>query len=218
MEKNKKIIIYSICAIILIAIITVGIIWLVNKNNNEESTENIKLDKVYAQLQETDNYTFTLKVDDKNQMITKIKGNNARIENYDSGNETITIIEDGNTYILMPKSKKGYLYKNNTTGLIQLKENMETLKNMMPSKGEEEINNKKYRYEEFKGVSIFLVNYNKTLDENTLKTTIYYDKDKMAYIKTSDKDFEQLVEVNLQYSSDLKEADFVIPSDYEIIE
>lgn len=218
MEKNKKFIIYSICAIILIAIIIVGIIWLVNKNNNEVSTENIKLDKVYAQLQETDNYTFTLKVDDKNQMITKIKGNNARIENYDSGNETITIIKDGNTYILMPKSKKGYLYKNNTTGLIQLKENMETLKNMMPSKGEEEINNKKYRYEEFKGVSIFLVNYNKMLDENTLKTKIYYDKDKIAYIKTSDKNFEQLVEVDLQYSSDLEEADFVIPSDYEIIE
>ena len=218
MKKSKKIIIFVICAIILIAIISTMIILLVNNTKQEQQSANTKLDEIYTQVEATDNYTLSLKIDDENQTITKISGEKSRIENYNDGRETITIVNGGNTYILMPEQKTCYLYKNNTTSLQELKEKLEILQEITPLTGEENINGKSYKYAEYAGVSVFLINYNKTLDEETLKTRLYYDGDQLTYVKTFNKDFEQLVEAKIEYSSSVSDSDFEIPSDYEIIE
>lgn len=219
MKKSKKIIIIVICTVILIAIITIGTILLVNNNEKQEQElANTNLDEIYTQVEATDNYTLSLKVDDKNQTITKISGEKSRIETYNEGKETITIVNGGNTYILMPDQKKCYLYKNNTSSLQELQEKLEILKELTPTTGEENINGKTYKYAEYDGVSVFLINYNRTLDEATLKTRVYYDGNELVYAKTFDKNFEQLVEAKIEYSSSVSDSDFEIPQDYEVIE
>lgn len=219
MDKNKKITIAVICVMIIVAIICVAVYFVNNQKTGDESTTGeTNLDKIYSEVQNYENYTLSLILDDNYQTIAKIRGENARIENISTDRSSTTIVKDGNTYILKPEDKKCYVYKNNTDGLNDVKKRMETIKEVTPTKGEEKIHDKTYKYEEYTGVTAFLVDYDEDVDMNTAKTRLYYDGDKLVYAKTTDKDLEQLVKVNLEYTNQTNDIDLEIPSDYEIIE
>lgn len=213
---NKKNILI-IVGIILVIIIVFVAIFFINKNGKENnSDEGTRLEQIYQRISENDNYTVSLTVDDNNKEVYYIRGNNARIESQGPDENSVTIVKDGNTYIMKTLDKKCYVYKNNTGALNQIKEKIEKIKSVTPTKGKEKLDNKNYEYEEFNGVSEFLINYYNNTDQNTIKTRLYFDKDQLVYSKTTDKNLEQLTKIDINYTD--SDVDFNIPSDFEIIE
>ena len=229
MSKNKKSIII-ICIVLLIAI-ACGVIFFINKDKisstgeNEKTSNSTKLDKIYSEIENnSENYTLSLIINENNKIIANVEGDTARIEDFDNGKEKITIVKDGNTYILIPEDKKCYVYKNNTEGLLTAQNRIEVIKDAQENdeitakEGTERINNREYKYEEYGEISSFLINYNTTIDEEKVKTRFYYDGDKLVYVKTTDgKNLEQLAKIEIEFSKN-SSINLEIPSDYEIVE
>lgn len=224
MNKNKKIMIL-ICIVLVISTITITIL-VINRANDSKSgnlDSNTKLDKIYTKLEKNENYALSLTLDDNNKINAYIIGENARIETYENGEEQITIVKDGNTYLVKPEEEKCYIFKNNTEGLLTAQSRIEAIKDAQKSgtkvkEGEETIDNKSYKYEEYKGVSSFLINTNEAVDDSQVKTKFYYDGDNIAYVKTTDdKEINQLLKVKLEIAKKSK-IDIEIPENYEIIE
>ena len=69
MEKNKKIIIGVISAIVVIALI-IGLIYIVRQdiNNTEKKS---RLSKIYDEMTNKGEYTFTEQIDENNRKHTK---------------------------------------------------------------------------------------------------------------------------------------------------
>lgn len=217
MKKNKKILI-AIISIILILAIIFGIVFLVSKNkqgNTNEIQEAKKTEKVYEEVSKANQITFTCTLDDKNKETIIVKDNNAYKETTKDGKTSRYIVKDGNTYFLDEDSKKYYTYNNNTSILIELKQQLEKLQDLSKEAGKERIKGKSYSYEEFEQYQGFLINNKIAVTDLTkAKTRIYYDNDKIVYIKTIAGDEEELLKVNISYDQ-VNDDYFNIPDEYK---
>lgn len=217
MKKNKKILI-AIISIILILAIIFGIVFLVSKNkqgNTNEIQEAQKTEKVYEEVSKANQITFTCTLDDKNKETIIVKDNNAYKETTKDGKTSRYIVKDGNTYFLDEDSKKYYTYNNNTSILIELKQQLEKLQDLSKEAGKERIKGKNYSYEEFKKYQGFLINNKIAVTDLTkAKTRIYYDNDKIVYIKTIAGDEEELLKVDISYNQ-VNDDYFNIPDEYK---
>ena len=75
------------------------------------------------------------------------------------------------------------------------------------------VKGKKYEYEEYSGSTMFLLSNSLNLDENDVKTRFYFDsKDNLVYIKTIYGDKHELLKVGL--TNDIDSSVFEIPADY----
>lgn len=217
MKKNKKILIIVISIILILAVI-LGIIFLVSKNkqgNTNEIQEAQKTEKVYEEVSKANQITFTCTLDDKNKETIIVKDNNAYKETTKDGKTSRYIVKDGNTYFLDEDSKKYYTYNNNTSILIELKQQLEKLQDLSKEAGKERIKGKNYSYEEFEQYQGFLINNKIAVTDLTkAKTRIYYDNDKIVYIKTIAGDEEELLKVDISYNQ-VNDDYFNIPDEYK---
>ena len=212
MEKKQKIFIISIC--VIVAIIVVVLIGYVITTNQEANTNKNRLANMYEKMMQNETYRITFQLDDNNKYTVSRKGNLANIDTYHNGSHTTDIIKDGNTYLLMYSTKKYYMYQNNETELAELSNTLnEIIQSQEPEKGQEKIDGHNYRYEEYKGVSDFLMNTDENVSEEEINTRFYFDGDDLKYIKTIMGDTSELISVNVSY--DVTDDIFEIPSDFQ---
>ena len=212
MSKKKKIIIISICAIIAIVILGMSIYFATKKV--EEVSNEIKLSKLYEKMMQNETYSINFKLNDDNQYTVSRKGNVANVDTYSNGTHTTDIVRDGNTYLLMYSTQKYYTYENNESELNELPNQLnEIAQSQEPTKGEEEINGEKYKYEEYKGVSYFLIDFENELSEEETNTKFYFDGDELKYIRTIMGDDSELIQVDASFTVD--NSLFEIPDGFE---
>ena len=212
MEKKQKIFIISIC--VIVAIIIVALIGYVITTNQEANTNKNRLANMYEKMMQNETYRITFQLDDNNKYTVSRKGNLANIDTYHNGSHTTDIIKDGNTYLLMYSTKKYYMYQNNETELAELSNTLnEIIQSQEPEKGQEKIDGRNYRYEEYKGVSDFLMNTDEDISEENANTKFYFDGDDLEYIKTIIGDTSELIRVDVSY--DVDDNTFEIPSDFQ---
>ena len=212
MSKKKKIIIISICAIIAIVILGMSIYFATKKV--EEVSNEIKLSKLYEKMMQNETYSINFKLNDDNQYTVSRKGDVANVDTYSNGTHTTDIVRDGNTYLLMYSTQKYYTYENNASELNELPNQLnEIAQSQEPTKGEEEINGEKYKYEEYKGVSYFLIDFENELSEEETNTRFYFDGDDLKYIRTIMGDDSELIQVDASFTVD--NSLFEIPDGFE---
>ena len=212
MSKKKKIIIISICAIIAIVILGMSIYFATKKV--EEVSNEIKLSKLYEKMMQNETYSINFKLNDDNQYTVSRKGNVANVDTYSNGTHTTDIVRDGNTYLLMYGTQKYYTYENNESELNELPNQLnEIAQSQEPTKGEEEINGEKYKYEEYKGVSYFLIDFENELSEEETNTKFYFDGDELKYIRTIMGDDSELIQVDASFT--VNNSLFEIPDGFE---
>ena len=212
MDKKQKIFIISVC--VIVAIIIVGlIVYAITTSRNESANEN-RLANMYEKMMQDETYSITFQLDDNNKYTVSRKGDVANIDMYNNGDHTTNIIRDGNTYLLMYSTKRYYTYQNNVIGLGELPSQLnEMIQNQQPEKGQEKIDGHNYRYEEYKGVSDFLMNTDENVIEENTNTRFYFDGDDLKYIQTIMEDQSELIRVEVSY--DVDDTIFEIPSDFE---
>ena len=212
MEKKQKIFIISIC--VIVAIIIVGLIVYAIITSRTESANENRLANMYEKMMQDETYSITFQLDDNNKYTVSRKGDVANIDMYNNGDHTTNIIRDGNTYLLMYSTKRYYTYQNNVIGLGELPSQLnEMIQNQQPEKGQEKIDGHNYRYEEYKGVSDFLMNIDENVIEENTNTRFYFDGDDLKYIQTIMEDESELIRVEVSY--DVDDTIFEIPSDFE---
>lgn len=221
MEKNKKIIIVA-GVIALVAIIAI-ILFFTIKGNNENGQAS-KLNAYYERLKDTSTYSFSVLLDEQNNISYQKQSNKAYVNTNYQGINSKYIIRDGNTYLIRDNDKVYYTYSNNETELYMIEMILEDIKDNEVTTGKEKIEDKNYYYEEFEGMSQFyfadLNNMNveelaqETEDANKVKTRFYFKNNDLVYIKTIiDENTQQLLKVD--YSKKVDSNLVEIPSDYE---
>ena len=212
MDKKHKLFITSICIIVAI-IIVILIVYIVTKNQEENANKN-RLANMYERMMQDETYSITFQLNDNNKYTVSRKGDVANIDTYNDGKHTTNIIKDGDTYLLMYNTKRYYTYQNNVTGLGELPNQLnEIIQSQEPEKGQEKIDGSNYRYEEYKGVSDFLMNTDEGISEENANTRFYFDGDDLEYIKTIMEDKSELIRVDVSY--DVDDNIFEIPSDFQ---
>ena len=212
MDKKQKIFIISIC--VILAIIIVLLIVYATTKTVEENTNKNRLADMHEKMGKNNTYSITFQLDDNNKYTISRKGDVANIDTYSDGKHTTYIVKDGNTYLLVYNTKRYYTYQNNVTRLGELSNQInEIVQSQEPEKGQEEIDDDNYHYEEYKGVSDFLMNTDENVSEEDINTRFYFDGDKLEYIKTIMGDKSELIRVNVSYDAD--DNIFEIPSDFK---
>ena len=126
MDKGKQIKIAIIAVIVLLVII--GSVFLIKNINSSNSTQ--RTEKLYQQVSNANQITFTCTLDNNNKETIIIKDDKAYKEVIKDGEKSTYIVKDGNTYFLDADSKKYYTYQNNTAILIELKQQLGELQNI----------------------------------------------------------------------------------------
>ncbi len=216
--KKKTIIIIAISVIVLL--IVIGLIcFFVSRANNSESgdvgnsVQESKTIKIYNQLKESEKYQFTRKVNDENQVTIAKSGDRAYEEETFNGKKTYYVVNEGDLYLLNKSTERYYKYQNNDEILHEITDAFSRIEGMTYTEGKEDINEKSYKYEEFKGIQEFLIDSNLYTDNSDEAITrFYYSGDDLKYIKTIVGDKEELLEINIEYNVD--DSLFEIPEGY----
>lgn len=224
---NKKAIIIIVVSVVLLIASIFGLSFIFSRSQEKEERTNTSntasmnslkptLSKIYEKMLQGQIYTFSLILDDNNKTVTVRNGEKARIDFYENGVHITNIVKDGMTYQLMHKEKQYYEYGSNTVILTNLLRKFErTKENVKTQKGEETLNNILYYYEEYPGTAEFLFN-NKGIDTKQATTKFYYQDDKLVYIKTILPDKEELLKIEMSYTSG--NTSFDVPADYQKVE
>lgn len=215
MEKNKKIIIVA-SVIAVVAIIAI-ILFFTIKGNNENGQVS-KLNAYYERLKDASTYSFSVSLDDQNNILYQKQSNKAYVNTNYKGINSKYIIRDGNTYLIRDDDKVYYTYSNNETELYMIEVILEDIKDNEVTTGKEKIEDQNYYYEEFEGISGFYfgeLSYKpEEKPELNIKTRFYFKNNDLVYIKTIiDENTQQLLKVD--YSKNVDNKLVEIPSEYE---
>lgn len=210
--KNKKtILIISVC-IIAVILICGGIYFIVNKNQNKES----RISQLYTKLENSEKYSFIMNQSDGYKINMAKKGNITSIDMNSEDMHTTTLVKEGKAYFINHDEKIYSAYEDATANENILFEELSRVKSMEKIEGKEKINGKEYKYEEYTGYSGFMYSSNIDVEEESIKTKFYFDKNDLKYIKTIIADGEEeLIEVSISYAPE--DSLFEVPSDYEEI-
>lgn len=213
---KKKIII--LLTIIIAVIICITVVAMYFMNNSKDRLKNI-----YNKMTANQTYTFSINnQNEENKTVTRRKGDNVIIDTYNSGNHASTLIKEGNTYYIEHKIKEYYTYINSESDKELLTNTLKKVIEKDHTDGNEEINGKKYYYEEYTEITDFLINTYKDMDLSTVKTRFYFKGAKLEYIKTTyqtidpetgeTNNVEELLNVEIEYKVD--DNIFKIPEGY----
>ena len=206
MRKKKKIFIGLIILVILIAIII-----LISLNNNKEEVS--KLNNILEKLTTSSDYIFTEEKNETEKTIMAKKGDKTLIDQYFNGVHRTTIVENDSTCFILHDREEYYIYNNNNIEQKILEDGIKELLEKEYITGDEKIFGKKYDYEEYSGSSVFLLDSIRDVDEENIKTRLYFDKnDDLKYIKTIFGEDEELLNIDIKYEVD--DSIFEIPSNY----
>lgn len=212
---KKKIIIISTIIIIIICIISV-IVYISSRPSD-------MLKKMYDKMTSDDTYIFTRSSQNgENKIVTTKKGDKTRIDMYNSGDYTTTLIKNGNTYLISHENKEYYTYTDNKIDEEILTEEIKRIIDKEYKVGKEKIYGQTYYYEEYNGITDFLIESYKDMDLNTAKTRFYFKGKDLQFIKTIYQtvdsqtgkitNIEELLKANVEYK--VEDNVFEIPSDY----
>ena len=215
MKDNKLKKPMIIIGIIILVVVIIGVIIFAisskNKKNKTEQTESVEIQKNYEKIANSKEMTFTTTLDENNRETIVIKDGQAYKETTRNGVTYKYIVKGNDTYFVDDSNKTYYTYKNNT----EIQQKLSKLKEMSSNTGKEKVNGKNYQYEEFEKYQDFLINNKIAVTDLTkAKTRIYYDNDKIVYIKTIAGDEEELLKVDISYGN-VKNDYFNIPSEYK---
>ena len=219
MKDNKLKKPMIIIGIIILVVVIIGVIIFAlsskNKTNKTEQTESVEIQKNYEKIANSKEMTFTITLDENNKETIVIKDGQAYKETTRNGVTYKYIVKGNDTYFVDDSNKTNYTYKNNTEISTEIQQKLSKLKEMSSNTGKEKVKGKNYQYEEFEKYQDFLIN-NKiaATDLTKAKTTIYYDNDKIVYMKTIAGDEEELLKVDISYGT-VKNDYFNIPSEYK---
>ena len=206
--KNKKAVIIFVI-VIVIGIIT-GVFCII-----EDGQKNRTL-KLYQNVKESSKHTFSMEEKDSEynyKMVMAIKEEEASIDMYSQEEHTTTLVKNGITYFIMHDKEEYYVYENDEKEEDMLLEALTGIENKKYITGREEIEGKKYYYEEYEGISSFLMLASSDTEEEKIKTRFYYDGDNIIYIKTIiEGEIEELLKVECNF--DVDEQAFEIPENY----
>ena len=207
MKDNKLKKPMIIIGIIILVVVIIGVIIFAlsskNKTNKTEQTESVEIQKNYEKIANSKEMTFTITLDENNKETTR------------NGVTYKYIVKGNDTYFVDDSNKTYYTYKNNTEISTEIQQKLSKLKEMSSNTGKEKVNGKNYQYEEFEKYQDFLINNKIAVTDLTkAKTRIYYDNDKIVYIKTIAGDEEELLKVDILYGN-VKNDYFNIPSEYK---
>ena len=219
MKDNKLKKTMIIIGIIILVVVIIGVIIFTlsskNKTNKTEQTESVEIQKNYEKIANSKEMTFTITLDENNKETIVIKDGQAYKETTRNGVTYKYIVKGNDTYFVDDSNKTYYTYKNNTEISTEIQQKLSKLKEMSSNTGKEKINGKNYQYEEFEKYQDFLINNKIAVTDLTkAKTRIYYDNDKIVYIKTIAGDEEQQLKVDISYGT-VKNDYFNIPSEYK---
>ena len=94
MDKKKKIILFTIIAIITIVIVAIGAYFIIKQNKSNDEVG--KLNKYYEKLTNTDSYSFSITLDDKNSVHYYKNDGKAYIDSNYKGQNSKYLIKDFN--------------------------------------------------------------------------------------------------------------------------
>ena len=219
MKDNKLKKSMIIIGIIILVVVIIGVIIFAlsskNKTNKTEQTESVEIQKNYEKIANSKEMTFTTTLDENNRETIVIKDGQAYKETTRNGVTYKYIVKGNDTYFVDDSNKTYYTYKNNTEISTEIQQKLSKLKEMSSNTGKEKVNGKNYQYEEFEKYQDFLINNKIAVTDLTkAKTRIYYDNDKIVYIKTIAGDEEELLKVDISYGT-VKNDYFNIPSEYK---
>ena len=219
MKDNKLKKPMIIIGIIILVVVIIGVIIFAisskNKKNKTEQTESVEIQKNYEKIANSKEMTFTITLDENNKETIVIKDGQAYKETTRNGVTYKYIVKGNDTYFVDDSNKTYYTYKNNTEISTEIQQKLSKLKEMSSNTGKEKVNGKNYQYEEFEKYQDFLINNKIAVTDLTkAKTRIYYDNDKIVYIKTIAGDEEELLKVDISYGN-VKNDYFNIPSEYK---
>ncbi len=219
MKDNKLKKTMIIIGIIILVVVIIGVIIFAlsskNKTNKTEQTESVEIQKNYEKIANSKEMTFTITLDENNKETIVIKDGQAYKETTRNGVTYKYIVKGNDTYFVDDSNKTYYTYKNNTEISTEIQQKLSKLKEMSSNTGKEKVNGKNYQYEEFEKYQDFLINNKIAVTDLTkAKTRIYYDNDKIVYIKTIAGDEEELLKVDILYGN-VKNDYFNIPSEYK---
>lgn len=219
MKDNKLKKPMIIIGIIILVVVIIGVIIFAlsskNKTNKTEQTESVEIQKNYEKIANSKEMTFTTILDENNRETIVIKDGQAYKETTRNGVTYKYIVKGNDTYFVDDSNKTYYTYKNNTEISTEIQQKLSKLKEMSSNTGKEKVNGKNYQYEEFEKYQDFLINNKIAVTDLTkAKTRIYYDNDKIVYIKTIAGDEEELLKVDISYGT-VKNDYFNIPSEYK---
>lgn len=215
---KKKIVIFVIVILILLAVASASIIFIKSANNGISKLENI-----YNKMVENQTYSFTrYDFEEQHKLITHRKNNKTLIDMYNPGQHLSTLVVDKDTYLIYHENKEYYVYPNNSLDQEILIDDLKKTIETEYTKGNEKIYGKKYKYEEYAGVSNFLMSSPKNMDTASVKTRFYFDKNELVYLKTiydvineetgERTQAEELQTVKVEY--EVENSIFEIPADY----
>ena len=214
---NKKKLIPII--ITIIALVVVIILVLMTESRDEIS----RLSKVYEKMVKDQTYVFTrYDLEETNKLITYKKADKTLIDMYNSGEHLSTLIVEGDTYLIFHDNKEYYVYPNNNLDEQILTDNLKEIIDLEYTTGKEKIYGKTYKYEEYMGVSDFLISSTRDMETDSIKTRFYFKGNELVYLKTiyntknqetgDITQVEELQTIKVEYK--VEDSVFEIPSDY----
>lgn len=207
MKKKKVIILAIIILIIVFAIIVVS--KFISNNKNQET----KIQAIYDSLNKNNAYSLTIEQNDNNKRIMAKKDDKTIIDQYSEDSRITTLVKDDNTYLILHNKEEYYLYERNNIDQSILTDGLKDLLNKSYTIGSEKVKGKKYNYEEYEGSTVFLISNPLSLNEDEIKTRLYFNKkDELEYVKTIYGEESELLKIDLTYEVD--DSLFEIPSNY----
>ena len=209
MKKRKVIILISI----ILLIIVVFIISIISIKNNKDEVSKLKIlfDKINSN---SSTYMFTAQKNDTEKTTMAQKGNQTLIDQYFNGVHRTTVVKDNVTCYILHDREEYYIYENSNIEQTILEDAIAELLERTYITGTEKIFGKKYDYEEYNGSSAFLLTNLRDVNEENIKTKLYFDKnDNLKYIKTIyGENEEELLNIDIKY--EVEDSIFEIPSNY----
>lgn len=209
MQKQK---LSKLFFLILAMILIVSVVFAL-KGEKKDRTQ-----AMYNKISSAKEYTFTIEESseiDYNLIVSKSENNRA-IDMTSNSERTTTLVKDGYAYFILHNEEEYYIYPNDETDDIEadiLEKGLGEIENKEYEKGKEKIYGKTYYYEEYEGVSSFIMLANSAEDETKVRTRFYFEGNNIAYIKTIiDEENQELLKVNCKYLAD--QSLFEIPANY----
>lgn len=205
----KKNIVPKVIFLVLAIILIISIVYVFTKEKKNRTL------MMYDKICNQNIYTFSIieENSDINYSLTIAKKDNyTSIDAKSNEEHTTTLVKDDIAYYIMHNEKSYYLYDSNGIDADILISDLSGLGSKKYTSGHEKINGKDYYYEEYDGITAFIMWSNYSEDESVIKTRFYFDGDNINYIKTTIDSEEEILKV--EFLNDVNESLFEIPDNY----
>lgn len=210
MQNSKKTILIFASIILILLIIAIS---LISQGNTTDRVINL-----YEKLLKSDEFSFQMEEINSEydyKMKVSQKGNSINIDTYSGDDFSSTLVLEDKVYVIMHNIQEYYIIDSEDVDGDFIISGLKEISKQDYSRGREEINGKQYYYEEYEGISNFLLLVHETEDAK-ITTRFYFDNDDLVFIKNKlideDEEQEELIKITVNFEVD--DEVFKIPNDY----